>query len=90
MNIEKLLTVEQVAKLLNLCTKTIYKHREGLPYIGCGRKIYFDKNELMKHISNNPDITGKENKVFYDSIANEISIKEEYEIKWHCHFLGYL
>ncbi len=59
---ERFLTVQQAAKLLNLTVPTIYGkvHRNELPVMKRGKRLYFSEKELMKYIKDGRKKTNAE------------------------------
>lgn len=50
----KFLTIEDVAKMLQVTRTTIYNLKEkGLPYIKLGKNIRFDEEEVVKWVKSN-------------------------------------
>ena len=49
---ETLLTVEEAAKLLHLSIPTMYgkTHRNELPFMKRGKRLYFSRHELLEYI----------------------------------------
>lgn len=43
---------KQISAELNICTKTLRKYREskGLPYVKMGRRIFYDRGEVLNHL----------------------------------------
>ena len=49
---KELLTVKEAAQFLNLSTSTIYGkvHRNELPYMKRGKRLYFSSTELLQYL----------------------------------------
>ena len=43
---------KQISTELNICTKTLRKYREcnTLPYVKMGRRIFYDRGEVLNHL----------------------------------------
>ena len=48
------LTVPEVAEILRVCTKTVYKliKEDGIPYVKIGREIRVPKGRLIEYLQN--------------------------------------
>jgi len=59
---EKLLTIEEAAKLLDLTVQTVYTkvHRGELPVMKRGKRLYFSDIELMEYVKNGRKKTNAE------------------------------
>lgn len=55
MNTVKLLTVEEVASLLNVPKSTVYQwvHYKKIPFVKFGRRLNFSEEEIDKFIQSN-------------------------------------
>ncbi|MHB8232929.1 MAG: helix-turn-helix domain-containing protein [bacterium] len=56
---EKLLTVKQVAEILNITPWTVYQlvYKKAIPYVKLGRITRFDRNKILSFIeANSSDI----------------------------------
>ncbi len=59
---EQLLTIQQAAYLLHLSVLTLYGkvHRNELPYMKRGKRLYFSKTELLDYIKAGRKLTNDE------------------------------
>ena len=59
---EQLLNIQQAAKFLHLSVPTMYSkvHRNELPYMKRGKRLYFSKTELMAYIKEGRKLTNDE------------------------------
>lgn len=74
---------KQISTELNICTKTLRKYRENniLPFVKMGRRIFYDRGEVLNHLrqANRTDasirITSKlsrvKNRFFQDALSNK-------------------
>ena len=73
-NPEKLLTVQEVAELLNLSVPTIYsKVSKGeLPVMKCGKRLYFSNLEILNYLKQSRKKTNYEIQEEADKYFNNV------------------
>lgn len=59
----KLVTVRELAELLNVSQNTVYSmiEKNEIPFIKIKGTYRFDQEEVLKHLSNNPKTKGGKN-----------------------------
>ena len=59
---EQFLNIQQAAELLHLSVPTMYSkvHRNELPYMKRGKRLYFNKSELQAYIKEGRKLTNEE------------------------------